>query len=66
MGNQITGTVPTQILPLESYFNELQEYSKPHRLENIVILYKAHRYFWQSAFANVYKPTPSELHLLCV
>ena len=35
MGNQITGTVPTQILPLDSYFNELQEYSKPHRLESV-------------------------------
>ena len=34
MGNQITGTVPTQILPLDSYFNELQEYSKPHRSES--------------------------------
>ncbi|XP_065916552.1 phosphoinositide 3-kinase regulatory subunit 4-like isoform X2 [Dysidea avara] len=32
MGNQITSTAPTQILPLESYFNELQEYGKPHSL----------------------------------
>jgi hypothetical protein len=32
MGNQITATAPAQILPLESYFNELTEYSKPIRL----------------------------------
>lgn len=31
MGNQITATAPAQILPLESYFNELTEYSKPIR-----------------------------------
>ncbi|XP_064396061.1 phosphoinositide 3-kinase regulatory subunit 4-like [Halichondria panicea] len=28
MGNQITATAPAQILPLESYFNELPEYTK--------------------------------------
>ena len=33
MGNQITATAPAQILPLESYFNELTEYSKPIRLD---------------------------------
>ena len=31
MGNQITATAPAQILPLESYFNELTDYSKPIR-----------------------------------
>ena len=31
MGNQITATAPAQILPLESYFNELTDYSKPTR-----------------------------------
>ena len=32
MGNQITAIAPAQILPLENYFNDLTEFSKPVRL----------------------------------
>ena len=32
MGNQITATAPAQILPVESYFSELTEYTKTSRL----------------------------------
>lgn len=31
MGNQITATAPAQILPVESYFTELTEYTKTAR-----------------------------------
>ena len=31
MGNQITAIAPAQILPLESYFNDLADYGKPNR-----------------------------------
>ena len=31
MGNQITAIAPAQILPLESYFNDLVDYGKPIR-----------------------------------
>ena len=31
MGNQITAIAPAQILPLESYFNDLTDYGKPIR-----------------------------------
>ena len=31
MGNQLTAIAPAQILPLENYFNELPDYSKPTR-----------------------------------
>ena len=32
MGNQITAIAPAQILPLESYFSDLTDFSKPIRL----------------------------------
>jgi phosphoinositide-3-kinase regulatory subunit 4 len=32
MGNQITAIAPAQILPLESYFNDLVDYGKPNSL----------------------------------
>jgi phosphoinositide-3-kinase regulatory subunit 4 len=32
MGNQITAIAPAQILPLESYFNDLTDYGKPNSL----------------------------------
>ena len=35
MGNQLTAIAPAQILPLENYFNELPDYSKPTRYFNI-------------------------------
>ena len=31
MGNQITAIAPAQILPLESYFSDQTDYSKPVR-----------------------------------